>query len=413
MVNHTPRSGSLDVLLISRCPPYPLHLGDRLIPYYLVRQLSGRGYQFDLLAFYQNPQDQADIPYYERYFRDIQLIEELPRSPASLLERQVLAPRRFPERLSESWSPQMWQAVARQLQQKRGYDVIHFFGGVHVYEFRALTRDHPTIIVPYESFSLYLERALAQGRSLPQKLVTRLQLMMARRYESWMYDGHRRVVVVSERDADVLRRLNPLLPLHVIPNGVDIEYFAPTGHDPDRPTLLFTGNYEYAPNVDAAQRLIRQIFPRVRQAVPEAELLIVGPHPPPSLRAQAGPGVQITGHVPDLRPYFEGATLYVSPLHIGAGIKNKILEALAMQTAVVATPLSCDGIAVTHGRDVVFALRTDEFVNQIVRLLKDPIARTRLALNGRRLIERLYTWRRVADAYEHLYHAVIREHSGE
>ena len=89
------------------------------------------------------------------------------------------------------------------------------------------------------------------------------------------------------------------------------------------------------------------------------------------------------------------------------------LEALAMQTAVVATPLSCDGIAVTHGRDVVFALRSDEFVSQIVRLLKDPIARTRLALNGRRLIERLYTWRRVADAYEHLYHAVIREHSDD
>ncbi len=403
---------SPDILLISRCPPWPLHQGDRLIPYNLARQLSRRGYHIDLLAFYQQPQDQADVPYYEAYFENVTLVEEPVRPPLSLLARAFSDRRRFPLRKSQSWSPQMWDVIEERLHVKRGYDVVHLFGGVHVYEFRELLRRYPTIIAPYESYSLYLERALARMSGTGQRLVTRLQLMMARRYESWMFDGYRRTVVVSDKDAEVLRQLSPNLPVEVIPNGVDLEHWVPTGHEPDTPTLIFTGNYDYWPNLDAAQVLIKQIYPAVKRAVPEAELLIVGPNPPPELRALKMPGLRVTGHVPDLRPSFEDAMVYVSPLRVGAGIKNKILQAMAMQKPVVATPLSCDGIHVAHGQHVILAHRSEDIVKAVVRLLQNPAQRQELAANGRRLVEEQYTWRTVSDAYERLYDTVIREHGG-
>ena len=113
--------------------------------------------------------------------------------------------------------------------------------------------------------------------------------------------------------------------------------------------------------------------------------------------------------MPDLRPYFESTLLYASPLRMGAGIKNKILETLAMQTPVVASPLSCDGIPVRDGEHVLLATDDDAFVEQILLLLRTPHLRATLAENGRRLVEEQFTWQRVADLYEELYLHVIRE----
>jgi glycosyltransferase involved in cell wall biosynthesis len=401
-----------DILLISRCPPYPLHMGDRLIPYHLVRQLVDRGWRIDLLAFYQQPDDLADVPYYEKYFNSVQLVREPARSPLSLFRRGMVEACRFPGGQRESWSPEMWRAIQDRLARHR-YDVVHLFGGVHVYEFRDLVRRYPTIIVPYESYTLFLERAMQRAVTNRDRLLTHMRLMMARRYESWMFTPYQRTVVVSDKDAVKLQELAPGLAVEVIPNGVDLEKFAPASGEPDVPTLLFTGNYEYGPNLDAARCLINEIFPSVKRAIPDAELYIVGTNPPEELRAVGLPGVHVTGRVPDLRPYFEGASVYVSPLRLGAGIKNKILEAMAMQTAIVATSLSCDGIAVQDGEHLRIADDPAAMVQAVLDLLQHPDRRRALAASGRRLIEAQYTWQRVAEDYEALYDAVIAEFSAD
>ncbi len=395
--------------MISRCPPYPLHLGDRLIPYHLVRELAAQGVQVDLLAYYQHGDDPDDLPFYAHLFRGVTLLPEPARSPASLLRRAALPMRRFPRRREESWSPAMWDAIRAALA-TTPYDAVHLFGGVHVYEFRALVNHLPTVITPYESFSLLLERTLARAGSLRERAVTRAQLGMARHFERWMFRGYDRVVVVSDRDADTLRGLARGLPVIVIPNGVDLEALQPAGQKADRPTLIFTGNYDYAPNLDAALLLIREIFPLVQAALPEAELLIVGANPPPELQALAGEGVQVTGRVPDLAPYLDAAHVYVCPLRVGAGIKNKVLAAMAMRTPVVGSALSFDGIAVTPGEDVLLAESPAEFAAETLRLLGDPALSARLAAGARACIERRYTWRAAAESYAALYRTVIEAH---
>lgn len=397
------------VLLISRCPPYPLHLGDRLIPYHIVRELADDGIQFDLLAYTQSDDDPDDLPFYAHLFRHITLIPEPPRSTASLLQRAFVPGRRFPRTQDKSWSPTMWDTIQTALA-THDYDAIHLFGGVHVYEFRALVEDYPNLIAPYESYSLLLDRMLAQAASLPDRARITALRMMARRFEAWMFQGYDRTVVVSDKDADTLRALAPGLPVDVIPNGVDLAALQPTGAKSAHPTLIFTGNYEYGPNLDAAEVLIREIFPAVQAAIPEAELLIVGNNPPPALQALGGPGVTITGRVPELNPYLDAAHVYVCPLRIGAGIKNKVLAAMAMRTPVVGTSLSFDGIAVTDGEDVLVADTPATLAAATIQLLQDPALQDRLATNARRCIETHYTWRAVADAYATLYQTVIETH---
>lgn len=402
----------MDLLLISRCPPFPLYHGDRLIPFHIARELSARRHRIDLLAFYDNPADLAEIPRYEQHFRSVTLIREPHRSLRSYWLRAILPGRRFPRRAGASWSSEMWRAIQAKLGQ-HAYDVVHLFGGVQVYEYHHLAASLPNVIVPYESYSLWLERAVREARSPLARVAAQAQRSMARRYESFMFDRYDRVVVLTDRDAEALKALNPATPTVTIPNGVDIDFFTPTGYEPDEPALLFTGNFDYPPNLDAALRLVRDIFPRVKQAVPAARLTLVGGNPPAALRAYTSDDIEITGRVPDLRPYFECALIYVSPLRLGAGIKNKVLETLAMQTPVVASPLSCDGIPIRHKEHVLLATSDDEFVEQIVALLRDPARRATLAQNGRRLVEAQFTWQRVADLYEELYLRVIRERHAE
>lgn len=415
------------ILLISRCPPWPLYLGDRLIVYHLAEELEARGHQIDLLAFYDRPDDPQQVDHYDHYFGHVQLIPEPRRSRLDYLRRLLLPAARWPRRASESWSPEMWRVIESRLGKKtdthkrvptpplhameRGlggedYDIIHLFGGIQVYEFLHALNNHPAIITPYESYSLYLRRALNIQRAYPFHLSTsNFQLPLARSYEFFMFTPYGRTVVVSEADRDELLALNPSLPVEVIPNGVDTYTFRlrPTRRIP---TLLFVGNYEYTPNVDAALRLATEIFPAVGKSFPNVRLWLVGNAPPPELRALASDSIRVTGRVPDVRPYLARAGVFVSPLRLGAGIKNKVLEALAMGCPVVATPLSVDGISVQHEQDALIA-DGQAMVEQIVRVLQDESLRQRLSVNGRKLIESRYSWDSVAERYEQLYRAVI------
>ncbi len=223
-----------------------------------------------------------------------------------------------------------------------------------------------------------------------------------------MFAPYRRVIVVSEADRDELLSLNPSLPVEIVPNGIDLDFFQPASAPREPHTLLFTGNYEYAPNLDAALRLARAIFPCVQQRIPDAKLWIVGNAPPPELQALASDAITVTGQVPDLRDYLSRATVFVCPLRLGAGIKNKLLEALVMGCPVIATPLSADGIAVRDGQDALIAETDPQIADAVLRLFADPALRDQLGANGRRLIEARYQWAQVADQYERVYAEVAR-----
>jgi glycosyltransferase involved in cell wall biosynthesis len=240
---------------------------------------------------------------------------------------------------------------------------------------------------------------------------TTLQLRLARRYERWMFAPYRRVVVVSQRDRDELLALNPTLQVEVIPNGIDLAYFTPQTLEREPATLLFVGNYEYAPNVDAALRLAREVLPQVQARLPEARLWLVGHAPTPEMQALVNDAITVTGSVPDVRPWLATATAFVSPLRLGAGIKNKVLEALAMGCPVVATPLSVDGIDAQHGREVLVG-DGEALVQSTVRLLQNANLQRALSANGRGLIESRYNWAQVATSYENLYRAVTVRQTG-
>jgi polysaccharide biosynthesis protein PslH len=180
----------------------------------------------------------------------------------------------------------------------------------------------------------------------------------------------------------------------VIPNAADADFFQPRPSDPpcDGRTVVFFGLLSTVPNVDAVQFFVREVWPRIVRARPDARFKIIGAHPPPSLQALAGPRVEITGLVEDLRPHLAAAAVLVVPLRLGSGTRLKIVEGMAMARPIVSTTLGAEGIEVVPGRDLLVADDPTGFAAAVVRLLEDSRLAERLGRAGRQLAVERYSW---------------------
>ncbi len=394
------------ILLISRCPPYPLYLGDRLIVYHLARQLAERDHHLDLIALDDGAAGMEALAHrrcYADYFQNIQILPDSRRSFFQLARRALLPCSRFPRSADSAWSPDLWNAAQRAASQP--YDLVHVFGGISVYEIAGALAHLPRLITPYESFSLLLRR---EREVHHDRITAQIRLAFARCYESFMFAPYARVVVVAEADAAELRHLNPDYQIDVIPNGVDLGYFSPTCAPRIPGRLLFVGNFSYPPNVDAALWMAREVLPIIRASRPDAVLRLVGNAPPPELTALASPHIQVTGRVEDVRAEYAAADVFLCGLRAGAGIKNKVLEALAMGCAVVATPISADGIAIIPDHHALIAPpEPAAFAAAALRALADPNLCARLGANGHQLLKMQYSWDHVARSYEALYQQIV------
>jgi glycosyltransferase involved in cell wall biosynthesis len=396
----------MNILFIAFRTAWPHHRGERVPIYYLSRELQRRGHSVDLLAFADRPSDFEEKAHYALLFHSVELIADRER-PSTLYTQRLREPNaRWPRRAADAWSPEMWRAIERHLDATR-YDLIQVFGGAHVYEFFHALRGLPAIINPLDSQTLFLRRSLSHQQLNPRDRIERRALwMIVRDYESWMFAPFDRTVVVSDVDRNELLSLNPALQVEVIPNGVDLDLFRPQSVEREPATLIFVGDFLYAPNKDVAHHLATVVLPRVRQWVPNARLWLVGNEPSAEIQALANDHLTVTGYVPEVQPYLARATAFVSPLRLGSGIKNKVLEALAMGCPLVATPLSVDGIAVTDGHNALIA-DGDALIDATARLLEDAELRQKLSANGRALIEAQYSWMRVGQMYEALYEQVL------
>lgn len=223
---------------------------------------------------------------------------------------------------------------------------------------------------------------------------------------------YRRVVVMSEKDAAWVAGARTA----VIPNGVDLERFRPTA-EPDAQRVLFVGSFRHFPNAAAYRWLCEQIWPRVRERLPAAELTVVaGPNPELYWREHTGaqqvprpPGVTLLGFVSDVRPLYEAANLVVAPTPVSAGTNLKVLEAMAMQRAVVSTSSGCAGLGLEHGRSVWIADQPEAFADAVADLLLDPERRRSLALQARALAEARYDWRIIGERQARLWRELLAE----
>jgi glycosyltransferase involved in cell wall biosynthesis len=244
--------------------------------------------------------------------------------------------------------------------------------------------------------------------------MTRFELGRTERYEPWLLRQFDHTLVTSAQDRQALLALagpsqaQLASRVHVVPIGVDLAYFGP-GETPRMPaSLVLSGKMSYHANITAARHLIQEIMPAVWQRRPDVQVWIVGKDPGPAIRALADGAsdvrrVIVTGTVPDIRPYLRQATVAVAPIPYGAGIQNKVLEAMACGAPVIASAQAVAALQVRAGHDLVVAGDAQDFARQILGLLDAPARRQALAQAGRAYVEEQHAWAGCGVRLEQIY----------
>ncbi|MFZ2006010.1 MAG: TIGR03087 family PEP-CTERM/XrtA system glycosyltransferase [Stellaceae bacterium] len=243
-------------------------------------------------------------------------------------------------------------------------------------------------------------REYARHRPWPLSLVFSREARTLGAFEQRAATAFDQTLFVSEAEADEFRRLNPdeRMKVTAMPNGVDLIYFSPDKSRPDpfEPggcRLVFTGAMDYWPNIDAVTWFAEEILPGLRAAGMPARFYIVGSRPSRAVRSLGRlPHVTVTGRVADVRPFLAHAFAAVAPLRVARGIQNKVLEAMAMGTPVVASTAACCGIAAQPGADLTIAESAADWISQLSSMSEGD--RSRLGKAGRSFVERHHRWDR-------------------
>jgi len=381
-----------DLLFLSHRIPYPPDKGDKIRAWNIFRHLA-RTHRIHLGCFIDDKADRQHLAALAEHCADLVCLPLDPRTQRlkTLLRvrpGQPLSLLYFRDRRLQRW-------VDAKLAGNAIESAYVFSSAMAGYLMHAtgVRRILDMVDVDSEKWTAYAETARFPARSVWAR-EGRTLLVFERRAAA-CFDHS---LFVSEHE---WQRFVTLAPETVertswMSNGVDSDYFSPA-HLFARPfaregaQLVFTGRMDYRPNVDAVQWFAREVLPVLRQRVPAARFWIVGAAPTNEVRALAElPNVEVTGRVPDTRPYLAAADVVVAPLRIARGIQNKLLEAMAMARPVVATPEAYEGVRAEPGRDILLASGVDQTVQRIADVIDGRYASMGAA--ARRAVESAHQW---------------------
>ncbi|HSI56837.1 MAG TPA: glycosyltransferase [Ideonella sp.] len=397
----------MKILVVTTKSPYPLFEGRALRSYHLIRE-AAEAHEVHLLSFVQNDEDLQGLEHM-RSLCKVVVGEKLYFSRARwwlLLDalRELFS--RSPLQVMKYRSRALRQRM-RQMMAEHHYDLVHL-DMVHLAEYFDLCGSLPAMLMVHNVESVILQRRAETETSWARRLYLRYQCRKLARFEAQACRRASRVVAVSELDAQQLRELSGVASITAVPNGVDTRFFSQAPGAPVRPeapSLVFVGGFSWFPNRDAIVYFCREILPQIAAEVPAVSLTVIGDNTGAAKTGEPfdNPRLRLAGRVDDIRPLVAAAAVYIVPLRIGGGTRLKILDALSMSKAIVATPVGAEGLAVEPGRDIVLADSPQDFARQVIRLLKNPLEARRLGRNGRELAERVYDWRVIGQRLRELY----------
>jgi polysaccharide biosynthesis protein PslH len=374
--------------------PYPPYRGDKLKIFHLAKRLANK-HEVHLLTFLQDKNDLQYLPELQKIFTEIHLVplskfQSYTNSLFGFLYKEPFQVRYFHSSKME--------AKIQELIVTEHYDAVHV-QHLRMAPYWAYYNDIPRILDLPDAYSLYWKRRIASSKGL-FRLFNSIEQKRVFNYEP-ILDRYDLSLVCSSEDQAYLKSERGISNIHVLPNGVDLGTFSSEGHnyDPDK-TILFTGNMDYAPNVDAVQYFVQDIFPLIRRQIPDAVFIIAGQRPVKKVLELAGEGITVTGFVKNLQEMYAKASIVVAPLRFGAGTQNKVLEAMAMGVPIVSRNIGFNGLNIQSGEGVVLALETEHFANECIALLQSTAKRAIIGKAGKKIIETRYDWDVVAKQLE-------------
>ena len=394
-----------NILLISPWLPWPPHDGARIRILETLRFLSAR-HRVTLFAHIHAESERAHVAQLRDYCADVQ-VSLLSGRTGRRLGRMICAslagaPLIQGIHFDAGFARRIFAATEEQK-----FDVVQIELSLIARYAAAVSRRHgcKLVLSTHNIESQRFARELKLASWSFRRVVLQADQWL---FGNWEEKAVRRfdgAIAVSNQDRKWLQEHLAGRPVALAPNGVDTTYFRRQSPFPVDPvTIVFTGVMDYPPNEDAVLWFAEKVWPWLRHRRPELVFQIVGTRPTARIMAlAANAGIEVTGEVPDVRPYVEQALAFVVPLRSGGGTRLKILQAMAIGCPVISTRLGAEGLAVGDRDDILFAEQPGEFVARIEELKASPEIGTRLAVSARALVLRQYDWRSCLGAVDRLY----------
>jgi sugar transferase (PEP-CTERM/EpsH1 system associated) len=380
----------------------------RVRPYNLLETLARRGHKITLATLWSDEAEYAQLAALEGMGLET-LAVRLPRL-RSVQNCLGALPGSTPLQAVYCWQPWLTQALDHLLDTEP-FDVIHVehLRGAR-YGLALKDKGVPIVWDSVDCISYLFEQAMVHSRSLFGRWMTRLELGRTQHYEGWLVGQFNKVLVTSEIDKQAFLQLNSLSAeeqIFVLPNGVDQTLFAPNGHKAAEDTLVFSGKMSYHANITMALHLVQDIMPHVWAERPTVRVNIVGKDPSAQVQALGqDPRVTVTGYVSQLQDYLQQATVAVAPAAYGAGIQNKVLEAMACSTPVVATKQATAALNLQPDRDILLADTPETFARQVLKLLNNAALCRQVGTNGYNYVRQTHNWVQIGATLEEIYQSV-------
>lgn len=387
----------MKILYLCHRIPYPPDKGEKIRAYHQIVHLARR-HEVHLVTFGEHPSD----PTYADALRRICASVEVVDRPRTALPRAALRALFSGGSLSvAAYESSAFGAAVKARCRESNPDVVLVYTAVMAPHAEGV--EAPRLVdfvdVDSEKWRLY-----GEWMRPPMSVVYAIEGKRLAAFEERIAAAFEGSVLISDAEARLLSARVPGLRVSVISNGVDLDYYRPSGRQ-DGPSIppraVFVGMMDYFPNCDAAIHFAREIHPHIRAGVPDFEFHIVGRQPTAAIRALGRlPGVTVTGGVPDVRPHLAQAMISVAPFRIARGIQNKVLEAMACGLPVVGTSLAFQGIPAGEPDGVRAADDPGLFARAVLELVRDPSLRASCGTAARAYVERHHRWEDVGVALE-------------
>jgi len=376
------------ILFVANRMPYPPYRGDKLKIYNLATELSAN-HELHLITIAENQEDLDSISALQKpLFTSIQYVYR-PKWRSALSAALGLFSKR-PIQVSYFRSKAYAQKL-KQLLNDHDFDAIHVQHLRMAQYFEEGAPSNAILDLP-DAFSLYWKRRELAAKNPLDKAFRSLEFSRLAQYEKWMLPKFPQSLVCSAEDRDYLINAG-ITNVDVLPNGVNLKSFSPQGSDAIiKNRILFTGNMDYAPNVDAVQYFVNDIFPLILEKHPDSRFVIAGQRPVKAVLDLVSDRIEVTGFIENLASEYAKANVVVSPLRIGAGTQNKVLEALAMNQAVVCSKVGFLGLGLKSGEGILMGDTAQEFATHVVSILQSDDLRKNLGETGGLHVRKTFAW---------------------
>ncbi|MBI1825630.1 MAG: TIGR03087 family PEP-CTERM/XrtA system glycosyltransferase [Planctomycetes bacterium] len=391
----------MNILYLAHRIPYPPNKGDKIRAFRQIDRLRRR-HKLWCAYFVDDPADERWIGPFGAYCYETAAIQlsrrsALVRGAVSLLRGRTLTEGFYAH-------SKMNQLLDRWSAANRFDAVVAFSSSMVPYALRVPTQRHVLDLCDCDSQKW---RQYADHSRKPLRWLYKAEASRLEQFEAETIPKFDATIVISESEARIARRIAPCGRLQVVTNGVQV----PDSRDSEtgsssvrpiaRPVVGFLGVMNYKPNVDGVGWFVRDCWPEIRTAHPDAEFRIVGRNPARAVRRlSSAPGVRVIGAVKDIWPELAGWRVSVAPLRIARGLQNKVLEAMAAARPVVLTTAAADGIDAKNGREFLVADTPNEIADRVKQLLSDADECLRLGQNARHFVRKNHRWDDVLDHFE-------------